>query len=36
MPMFEDLESAITFVGEPAREGLDRLVAELDGGQLES
>lgn len=32
-PMFDDLESAIAFVGEPARVELDRLFAELDRGQ---
>jgi hypothetical protein len=31
-PMFDDLESAIGFVGEPARGELDRLFAELDTG----
>jgi hypothetical protein len=31
-PMFEDLESAITFVGEPARAKLERLFAKLDRG----
>src|SRR5262249_18205496 len=32
-PMFDDLESAITFVGEPARVKIDRLFAELFAGQ---
>jgi hypothetical protein len=31
--MFDDMESAIAFVGEPARAELDRLFAELDAGR---
>jgi hypothetical protein len=31
-PMFEDLETAMTFVAEPAHAALERLFAKLDGG----
>jgi hypothetical protein len=31
-PMFDDLESAVAFVGEPARAELERLLAQLDSG----
>jgi hypothetical protein len=31
-PMFDDLESAMTFVGEPARAELERLFEKLDFG----
>jgi hypothetical protein len=32
-PMFDDLESAIAFVAEPAHAELDRILAGLDGGE---
>jgi hypothetical protein len=31
-PMFDDVESALAFVGERARSELERLFTELDGG----
>jgi hypothetical protein len=31
-PMFDDMESAINFVGEPARVGLEQLFADPDAG----
>jgi hypothetical protein len=32
-PMFDDIESAIHFVGQPARAALEQLLAGLDFGQ---
>jgi len=32
-PMFNDLDSAVAFVGEPARAALDRMFAELDSAE---
>jgi hypothetical protein len=32
-PMFDDLESALAFVAEPARAELERMFAELDAGE---